>query len=231
MLWLSCEGPKDVWEMFSDNSFLSAFLDRQGLQVAAPVDLRTKKAESFSPQLIQGFWQKLEVRIPRLLRCHRLLRRTKSFKKRKKLYGNSTACVWTCQNIKFLAGGAISQEKVPLPMGLPCVATNPSGFSQNLGNLLRGSCTMASTHSSWRMQIKSKSDSAAQAPPYRQYARISNFLDLANLSTQEEAALATNWIKDPIRRVEATEPYVGHQDGPISWQFTEKSNCRRPPRN
>ena len=35
-----------------------------------------------------------------------------------------------------------------------------------------------------------------QAPQYRQYALISDFLDLANLSIREEAALATNWIKD-----------------------------------
>ena len=39
VLWLSCEGQIDVWEMFSDNSYLSAILDRQGLQVAAPIDL------------------------------------------------------------------------------------------------------------------------------------------------------------------------------------------------
>ena len=55
MPWLSCEGQIDVWEMLSDNSYLSAILDRQGLQVAAPIDLRTKNAESFSPQLLQGF--------------------------------------------------------------------------------------------------------------------------------------------------------------------------------
>ena len=52
VLWLSCEGQIDVLEMFSDNFLLCAI---QGLQVAAPIDLRTKKAESFSPQLIQGF--------------------------------------------------------------------------------------------------------------------------------------------------------------------------------
>ena len=34
-----------------------------------------------------------------------------------------------------------------------------------------------------------------QAPQYRQHALISDFLDLSNLSFQE-AALATNWIKD-----------------------------------
>ena len=51
VLWLSCEGQANVWEMFSDNSYLNAFLDRQGLLVAAPVDLRTKKAENSTPQL------------------------------------------------------------------------------------------------------------------------------------------------------------------------------------
>ena len=47
MLWLSCGGQIDVWELFSDNSYLSAIVDRQGLMVAAPVDIRTKKAEGF----------------------------------------------------------------------------------------------------------------------------------------------------------------------------------------
>ena len=35
-----------------------------------------------------------------------------------------------------------------------------------------------------------------QEPQYRQHALISDFLDLANLIKQEEAALATNLIKD-----------------------------------
>ena len=35
-----------------------------------------------------------------------------------------------------------------------------------------------------------------QAPQYRQCALIKNFLDLAKLSTREEATFATNWIKD-----------------------------------
>ena len=52
MLWLSCESQIDVWQLFSDNSHLSAILDRQGLLVAAPIDL----AESVSPQLLQSFW-------------------------------------------------------------------------------------------------------------------------------------------------------------------------------
>ena len=87
VLWLSCEGQKDVWEMFSDNSFLSAILDRQGLQVAAPIDLRTKKAESFSPQLLQGFWHKLKKKNPKIVVMSPTVE-TKSFKKRK-WYGKS----------------------------------------------------------------------------------------------------------------------------------------------
>ena len=55
VLWLSCEGQMDVWELFSDNSYLSAILDLQGLLVAAPMDIGTKKAESFLPQKLQGF--------------------------------------------------------------------------------------------------------------------------------------------------------------------------------
>ena len=35
-----------------------------------------------------------------------------------------------------------------------------------------------------------------RAPQYRQKALIRDFLDLANLNIVEEAALATNWIKD-----------------------------------
>ena len=84
-LWLSCEGQIDVWEMFSDNSHLSAILDRQLLQVAAPIDLRTKNAQSFSPQLLQGFWQKLKKENPVIVVMSPTVETT-SFKK-KEVYG------------------------------------------------------------------------------------------------------------------------------------------------
>ena len=64
-LSLSCEGQTDVWELFSENSHLSAILCRQGLQVAAPVDFRTKKIEDFSPQLFQSVWSKFQDKGPR----------------------------------------------------------------------------------------------------------------------------------------------------------------------
>ena len=67
VLWLSCESQTDVWELFSDNSYLSAILDRQGPMVAAPTDLRTKKAESFSPQTMQGFRSKINLKNPKMV--------------------------------------------------------------------------------------------------------------------------------------------------------------------
>ena len=49
------KGRTEFWDLFADNSYLSAILDRHGLLVTAPINLRKKKAESFSPQALQGF--------------------------------------------------------------------------------------------------------------------------------------------------------------------------------
>ena len=67
VLWFSCEGQKDVWELFSDNSYLSAILDRQGLMLAAPVDLRTKRSEGFSPQPLQLFLSNIKTNNPKIV--------------------------------------------------------------------------------------------------------------------------------------------------------------------
>ena len=44
VLWPSCEGQIDVWELFSDNSYLGAGLDWWGLLVAVPVSWPSQKA-------------------------------------------------------------------------------------------------------------------------------------------------------------------------------------------
>ena len=51
-----------------------------------------------------------------------------------------------------------------------------------------------------------------QAPEFRQFALISDFLDLANLSIRKEAALATNWIKD---RLEGLKLFAGEELKPF----------------
>ena len=48
-------------------SYVSAVLDRQGVSVAATVDLRTKNTESFLPQLLQGFWSRLKEKNPKIV--------------------------------------------------------------------------------------------------------------------------------------------------------------------
>ena len=65
--WLSYEGQADVWQLFSDNSDWSAILDRQRFLVAAPGNLRRKKAESFSPQSLQDFWSKIKRKNPKIV--------------------------------------------------------------------------------------------------------------------------------------------------------------------
>ena len=56
----------DVWRLFSNNSYLSAILDRQGLMVAAPPDLTIKRTEGFSPQAQQSFGSKIKLKNPKI---------------------------------------------------------------------------------------------------------------------------------------------------------------------
>ena len=91
VLWLSCVGQRNDWELFSDNSYLSAILDRQGLMVAEPVDLRTKKAENFSHRHCKGFWSKMKTKNPKIVVMSPTVS-TKNCKQKKKTNGNITVC-------------------------------------------------------------------------------------------------------------------------------------------
>ena len=95
VLWLSCEGQIDVWELFSDNSYLSGGLDRQGLLVAASVDLHRK----LFTKTLTGFWSKLKEKKPKIFVMFPTITSKKS--KQKKSYDDSTICAWQWQNIKF----------------------------------------------------------------------------------------------------------------------------------
>ena len=63
---LSCEGQTDVNGCLTIHVW-GAILDRQGLQVAAPADLRNKNIEHFSPLLLKGFWSKLKFKNPKIV--------------------------------------------------------------------------------------------------------------------------------------------------------------------
>ena len=58
-----------------------------------------------------------------------------------------------------------------------------------------------------------------QAPQYRQHALISDFLDLAHLSIREEAALATNWIKDRPEGLKLQNLALATMTGPTLSSF------------
>ena len=220
MLWLTCEGQIDVVEIFSDNSYMSAIFDREGLQVAAPIDLRTNKTESFSPQLIQGFWQKIKKKNTKIVVMSPTAE-TKSFKK--KWYGNRTNYVLTWQN-KFLAETLpYFGTRIRIHLVVEKGAISPF-FS--LGNLLRPlELTTASRErvvpTEWQVRtvlgdcISRATVIPAPAPQSRQHAPISDFLDLAHLSLQEEAASATNWIKDPPERSRLQNFALAIMAGPV----------------
>ena len=83
----------------------------------------------------------------------------------------------------------------------------PKWIFHNLGNLLRPLELVPASRervvpTEWQIRtvladcISRARVIPVQAPQFRQYPLIGGFLDLANLSIQEEAALATNWIKD-----------------------------------
>ena len=239
-------GQEHLCELFPDNSYLSAILDRQGLLVAAPVDLRTKNVESFSPQLLQGFWSKLEKKNPKIVIMSQTVTTKRSKQKditwqqyrvrlavaEYQIHGGKHFLILgpVSGKIWWLQKSTTPSEKVPLPMDPPAWQGTQVGFFflQNFGNLLRPLEYVVPTESQVRTVLGDCISKATvisiQATQYRQYALISDFLDLANLRIREEAALATNWIKD------RPEGLKFQNLAPRCPQSTEKYNCRCPTR-
>ena len=124
----------DVWELFTDTSCLGAILDRQGLMVAAQADLRTKKAESFAQQALQGFWSKMKIKNSKVV----VMSMTVSAKNTKqkeiiwqKYRGRLALTEYQILSEAFPFNGnrirkalvlkesTIPSEEIPLPMGAP----------------------------------------------------------------------------------------------------------------
>ena len=112
--------------------------------VAAPTDLRTKKAESFSPQLLQVFWFQLKKKNPKSVVMSPTLA-TKSHKQREVLWQQYHLCLAEAENQihggkHFLncdqsqarfggwKKGTIPTAKGTIANGRSCVAGNRSGF-------------------------------------------------------------------------------------------------------
>ena len=107
---------------------------------------------------------------------------------------------------------------------------NPGGFFHNLGNLLRPLESIPVLRervvpTEWQVRtiladcISKARVITVQAPQYRQHALISDSLDLGNLSVQEEAALATNWIDDRPGGLRLQNLALTTMAGPVMSKF------------
>ena len=186
-----------------------------------------------------GFWLKLKTKNPKIVVMSPTVE-TRSFKKKEVVWLQYHLCMDVAEH-QILGGTLpyfgtrirkdlvvekrcnISRKKSTIANGPSLRGEKPTWIFHNLGNLLRPPELLPASRervvpTDWKVRavlgdcISRATVIPAQAPQCRQYAVISVFLDLDNLSIQEEGAVASNWIKEYR-------------------QFTGKSNCRRPLRN
>ena len=251
VLWLSCEGQIDVWELFSDNSYLCAILVRQGLLVAAPVDPRTKKAESFSSQLLQGFWSKLKKKNLKIVVMSPTVT-TKNSQQMKVIWQQYRLClavaeyhilggkhflflgpesgkIWWLKKVQYL------QKKYHCQWTL-LRGKQPRWILHNIVDLLQPLEFVPASRervvpTEWQVRtvledcLSKAKVISSQAPLYRQYALVSDFLDLANLSIREKAALATNWIKDRTEALKLQNLAMATMKGSAVRSFLENTTA------
>ena len=247
VLWFFCEGQQDVRELFSDNFYLSAILDRQVLLVAAPIDLRTRKAEGFSPHLLQVLWSKLKRKNPKIAvtspECY-----YEGFQAERSSWPLYHLCLFVAEHqilggkhflifgprpgkILLLKKVQYFKKKYHFQWTSRLARTLSGCFLNNLGNLFRplefvpaSGERVVPTDWDVRTLLENCMSRARVIPvqplQYRQYALISDFLDLAHLSTRKEGALATNWIKDRPERLKIQNLALATMKGPVLKQFT-----------
>ena len=102
------------------------------------------------------------------------------------LLGPESGRTWWLKKVQYIPKSTTANEP-------SCVERTPSGFFTIL----------AICYNHWNQFQHRVGDCISKAkvisiraPRYRQYALISDLLDLDNLSVRKEAGLATNWIKD-----------------------------------
>ena len=108
----------------------------------------------------------------------------------------------------------------------------PKWSFNNFGILLRPLELVPASHervvpTEWQVRTvlgdtKSKAKVISiRAPQHRQYALISDFLDLAHLSIREEAARATTWIQDRLQGLKLQNLALATMTGPALRSFPE----------
>ena len=207
VLWLSCEGQTGVWELFSDTSYLSAILVRQGLLVAAQLTLEFEKTQKASHHsYCRAF--KIVLKSPTVT--------TNNFKQKEVIWQQCRLCLAVAQyqirgGEHFLILGPESGKiwwlnKVQYLQKNHCQWTllqgkKPKWIFRNLGNLTQPLELVPDSRkhvfpTQWQVRtvlgdcISKAKAVSIQAPQYRQHALISDFLD------QAMSSLLKNMIAD-----------------------------------
>ena len=118
------------------------------------------------------------------------------------ILGPESGKIWWLQKVQYL------QKKYHCQWTF-LRGRKPKWIFHNFGNLLRPLELVPASRervvpTEWQVRtvlgdcISKTEVISIQAPQYRQYALISDFKDIAHLSIQEQAALASNWIKDRL---------------------------------
>ena len=252
MLWLSCEGQPDVWELFSDTSYLSAILDRQELMVAAPVDLRTKRAEGLSPQALQGFWSRIKMKNPKIVVMSPTVT-TKNSEQKEVIWQQYRLCLAVAEyqildGKIFLLSGPESENIWWLKKMQYLLKKFHCRWTLLRGNHLKwilsqfwrsftttGVCTdlawasgsngMASSFCSWRLFFEGRHDYNSNATVLAMCADQS-LPGSCQFEHTRGSSIGHELDQGPTWRVEASEPCIGHYDRPSCSQSTETYDFR-----
>ena len=131
---------------------------------------------------------------------------------------------WIRKDLVFENGTTPSEKKYHCQWTL-LRGKKPRWNFQNFGNLLQPLALVPDTRkhvvpTEWQVRtvlgdcISKGKVLSIQAPQYRQYVLISDFLDLSNLAIRLEAALAMNWIKDRPEGVKLQNLALATMAGP-----------------
>ena len=252
MLWLSCEGRPDVWELFSDTSYLSAILDRQELMVAAPVDLRTKRVEGLSPQALQGFWSRIKMKNPKIVVMSPTVT-TKNSEQKEVMWQQYRLClavaeyqildgkiflvlgpesgkIWWLKKMQYLLKKFHCRWTLLRGNHLKWILSQfwrsftTTGVCTDLA-WASGSNGMASSFCSWRLFFEGRHDYNSNATVLAMCADQS-LPGSCQFEHTRGSSIGHELDQGPTWMVEASEPCIGHYDRPSCSQSTETYDFR-----
>ena len=216
--------------------FLSAILDRQGLMVATPVDLR-KKAESFSPQAWQGFWSRIKIKNPKIVVMSQTVF-TKYTNQKEVMWQQYRLCL-TISEYLILCGKhflffAPESGKILVvreaQYGLSCEDGNPSEFFIILEIFYNHMSSYQVRVSDWfqrndkfvqffEMNLEGESD-------FDSSVSFGNLRKFREFRDTRGSSIGHEFDQGPPSKVETSEFSAGHHYRPSNTQLSKEYDCR-----